>query len=184
MSKWKYPRGGRDEVSLRKRKLEEQTLGVVRAYVTEKLLREFSRHPKAMLDDLKRMINAAGDSRISRINALLEDWRPLRLEDWRRPLRPVQLPSAAQFALILLSRKRRDDVLNDLWDWYPGWIKEHYGRRVWANFSCFVKIAAAFFGQGLDVLYRIREVVGKFRGRAPVGCGGGYQRRRGFGSTR
>ena len=76
------------------------------------------------------------------------------------------LPSAAQFALILLSRKRRDDVLNDLLDWYPGWIKEHLGRgrRVWANFTCFVKIAAAFFGQGLDVLYRIGEVVGKFRG--------------------
>lgn len=80
------------------------------------------------------------------------------------PCARCSFPSAAQFALILLSRKRRDDVLNDLWDWYPGWIKEHHGRRVWANFACFVKIAAAFFGQGLDVLYRIGEVVGKFRG--------------------
>jgi hypothetical protein len=81
-----------------------------------------------------------------------------------RSLLPPDLPSAAQFAIILLSRKRRDDVLNDLWDWYPAWIKKHHGRRVWANFACFVKIAAAFLGQGLDVLYRVREVVGKFRG--------------------
>ncbi len=79
-----------------------------------------------------------------------------------RSLRPVHLSSAAQFALILLSRKRRDDILNDLCDWYPGWV-EHNGR-FGANFACFVKIASAFLGQGLDVLYRIGEIVGKFRG--------------------
>ncbi len=73
-----------------------------------------------------------------------------------RSSRQVQLPGAAQFVLILLSRQRRDDVLNDLCDW-----AEQDGRF---NAKCWLKLIAAFFGQVLDVLYRIGEVVGKFRG--------------------
>lgn len=68
----------------------------------------------------------------------------------------VQLPSTAQFGLILLSRQRRDDVLNDLYDW-----ADHDGRF---NAKCWLRLTSAFFGQVLDVLYRIGEVVGKFRG--------------------
>jgi len=86
--------------------------------------------------------------------------RKLRLNSWNswksRSLPPLQLPSAAQFALILLSRQRRDDVLNDLCDW-----AEHDGRF---NAKCWLRLMVAFFGQVLDVLYRIGEVVGKFHG--------------------
>lgn len=79
-----------------------------------------------------------------------------------RTLRPVRLPSAAQFAIISLSRKRRDDVLNDLCDWYPGWVQHH--GRFGANLVCFMKIASAAIYEALDLLYRVGEIVGKFRG--------------------
>jgi len=73
-----------------------------------------------------------------------------------RPVSQVPLPSAAQFVIILLSRQRRDDVLNDLCDW-----ADHDGRF---SAKCWVRLISALFGQVLDVLYRIGEVVGKFRG--------------------
>jgi hypothetical protein len=75
----------------------------------------------------------------------------------------VSLPAVAQHAVIfLLLPKRRDDVLNDIWDWYPALVKD---KPRTANFYCLWKIALAAVGQGLDVLYRIAEIVGKFRGR-------------------
>jgi len=91
--------------------------------------------------------------------------RPIiyRAQPEEQSSRVVRLPSAAQFGLILLSRKYRDDVLNDLGDWYPGWVVEHHGR-LGANFVCFWKIAGAFLWQALDVLHKIGEVFGKFRG--------------------
>jgi hypothetical protein len=76
-----------------------------------------------------------------------------------RPANPQSagiLPTPVQFALILLSRQRRDDVLSDLCDW-----AEHDGHF---NAKCWLRLTSAFFGQLLDVLYRIGEVVGKFRG--------------------
>jgi hypothetical protein len=73
------------------------------------------------------------------------------------------LPVPAQFAVILLlSRKRRDDVLNDLWDWHPGWAA-HHGLLA-ANFLCYVKIASAAVYEALDLLCRVAEIVSKFRG--------------------
>jgi|SRR5579862_5326026 len=61
-----------------------------------------------------------------------------------RPANPQSadtLPTTVQFALILLSPKRRDDVLNDLLDWYPAWVTK--GSLV-ANFRCLKKIGAVF----------------------------------------
>jgi len=72
------------------------------------------------------------------------------------------LPTPAQFVLILLSPKRRADVLNDILDWYPAWMEKH-GRRLGA-LLCLIKIAEAVAYQVLDLLYRVGEVVGKFRG--------------------
>jgi hypothetical protein len=81
-------------------------------------------------------------------------------------LPPIRLPVALQFAMILvLSRKRRNDVLNDVWDWYPGLVEDHprFGR-VFADFVCLTKIMSAFCGQILDIIYRVAEIIGKFRG--------------------
>lgn len=71
------------------------------------------------------------------------------------------LPRCVQIALILLSRSRRNDAYNDLMDWYPGWVYDH-GRRS-ANFICFLKVSSAIAYELLDFLYRVGEVVGKFR---------------------
>lgn len=73
-----------------------------------------------------------------------------------KPSRVVQPPSAAQLGLILLSRQRRDDVLNDLCDW-----AKRDGRF---NAKCWRRLTFALLGQGLDVLYRVGEVVRKLRG--------------------
>lgn len=61
-----------------------------------------------------------------------------------RPANPQPagtLPTPVQFALILLSPKRRDDVLNDLLDWYPVWVTK--GSLI-ANLRCLAKIGSVF----------------------------------------
>jgi hypothetical protein len=67
-------------------------------------------------------------------------------------VRQAHLPTAARFVLILLSRRRRDDVLNDLCDW-----AEQDGRF---NAKCWLRLTSALLWQVRDVLY----IVGKLRG--------------------
>jgi hypothetical protein len=76
--------------------------------------------------------------------------------------RSTALPTSAQFALVLMSRKRRNDVLNDMLDWYPQWVSNK--GRFWADVLCWWRIGAALFGGLLDFAGRVAEVVGKFRG--------------------
>jgi len=74
----------------------------------------------------------------------------------------VSLPAAVEFALILMSRKRRSDVMNGMLDWYPQWVSNK--GRFWADVLCWWRIGAALFGGLLDFAGRVAEVVGKFRG--------------------
>jgi hypothetical protein len=74
----------------------------------------------------------------------------------------LALPHAAEFVLILLSRQRRNDVLNDMLDWYPCWVQEK--GRFSANVLCSCRISAAVFAGLLDLTGRIAEIIGKFRG--------------------
>ncbi len=76
--------------------------------------------------------------------------------------RSTALPAAVEFALILMSRKRRDDVLSDIMDWYPHWVRND--GRIQAYVACWWRIGLAVFGGFLDLAQRIAEVVGKFRG--------------------
>jgi hypothetical protein len=72
------------------------------------------------------------------------------------------LPTSAEFILILMSRTRRNDVLNDIMDWYPGWVAEKgpFG----AYLACWWRIGVAVCRGLLDLIQRIGEIVGKFRG--------------------
>jgi hypothetical protein len=84
-------------------------------------------------------------------------------QDEQAPLtKKVQIPLPAEFALILLSRQRRNDVLNDMLDWYPRWVQNK--GRLSANLLFWWRISAAVFGALLDLASRIAEIVGKFRG--------------------
>jgi hypothetical protein len=127
------------------RTLMEQQLTEDEAWrITEQQLR----HSGQQLTVMEQYLKYAATLTIK--TALLQDWRS------SRPVSLVSLPTAAQFGLVLLSRQRRDDVLNDLCDWV-----EQDGRF---NAKCWLRLTSALFGQLLDVLYRIGEVVGKFRG--------------------
>jgi hypothetical protein len=75
---------------------------------------------------------------------------------------PAKLPTAAEFTLHLMSRQRRNDVLNDMLDWYPHWVQEK--GRFSANVLCWWRTSVAVLGGLLDVAGRIAEIVGKFRG--------------------
>jgi hypothetical protein len=72
------------------------------------------------------------------------------------------LPVGADFVLMLMSRQRRNDVLNDLLDWYPCWLSDK--GRMGAFFACWWKIGSAVLHGFLDLAERIGEIVGKFRG--------------------
>jgi len=71
------------------------------------------------------------------------------------------LPTWVQFGLIMLSPQRRNDVLNDIWDWYPGWVKGH--GAFGAHLLCSFKVASAALWSLLDLAYRVAEIVGKFK---------------------
>jgi hypothetical protein len=79
-----------------------------------------------------------------------------------KPHRDFTLPPAAESMLLLMSRARRNDVLNDIMDWYPGWVAEK--GRFRANLACWWRIGMAVLRGLLDLLLRIGEIVGKFRG--------------------
>jgi hypothetical protein len=79
-----------------------------------------------------------------------------------KPHSNFTLPTAVEFMLVLLSRQRRNDVLNDIMDWYPGWIKK-YGH-IGAHCACWWKIGSAALHGLLDLAERVGEIVGKFRG--------------------
>jgi hypothetical protein len=83
------------------------------------------------------------------------------LED-NRPAPDVALSPALEYALALMSKSRRDDVLNDLSDWYGGWLAAH--GRFSAHLICWWKVGAVICGGLLDFASRLAEIVGKVSG--------------------
>jgi hypothetical protein len=85
-------------------------------------------------------------------------WNGLPVQKQTCPI----LPAGAAFVLMLMSRQRRDDVLNAPLDWYPKWVEEK--GRFTANVLCWWRIVVAVLGGLLDLADKIAGIMGKFRG--------------------
>jgi hypothetical protein len=68
-------------------------------------------------------------------------------------------PQATEFVLFMLPREGREDVFNDLNDWYPSWCEKFGTRR--AKFLCWWHVGCCVGGAFVEIVGRVGEVIGK-----------------------